>query len=116
MRIHTHQNGRKINIGGRLLPRLQHGLKLHSPRYAFDLSAWPATPTSTAWGSLPAAQACLTDVLGNDKYGDCTDADQYHRQALRQAAAGALVFYPTVDQVLATYSRERGFGPENPTA
>ena len=114
MTIHT-VAGRKFHVGGRLLPRLQHGLKLHSPRYGLNLVSWPATPSSTAWGAVPGAQPCLTDILGNDQYGDCTEADQYHRQALRQAAAGNSVFYPSVDQVLATYSRDGGFDPANPT-
>jgi len=115
-RVVTHANGRKIHVGGRRIPKVAHPILLHAKKYGLDLSKWPITPSSTSWGSAPAAQACLTDILGNDQYGDCTEADQYHRQAIRQAAAGSAVYHPAVGVVLATYSRDSGFDPNNPTA
>jgi len=114
-RIHTLPTGQRIHIGGRVAPATPHRLKLHDPRYALNLASWPATPSSTSYGSAPAAQACLGDILGNDKLGDCTEADQYHRQALRQAAAGASVFHPPLDVVVWTYSRDGGYVAGDPS-
>lgn len=107
--------GRVVNgrhVGGRTLPE-RHGLKL--AHYNLNLSAFPKTPSETHFSEAPAAQACLTDILGNDLYGCCTEADQYHRQALRQAAAGAPVYHPPVGVVLATYSRDGGYVPGDPS-
>ncbi len=100
-----------IHVGGRITPKKPHGLMLHAPKYGLNIVSWPEPPASTSWGQAPAAQACLLDILGNDVHGDCTEADQYHRQAIRQAAGGCTVFHPTVDQVLATYSRDGGYVP-----
>lgn len=96
-----------VHVGGRLVPKRPHALKLHS--YNVNLAAWPATPASTSYGQTAAAQPVLTDILGNDQLGDCTEANSYHLQALRQAAAGGPVFHPTLDQVIATYSRDGGY-------
>lgn len=111
--IITGPNGRKLHIGGRKAPRVQHHLKLHAPEYGLNLSSWP-TPTEIDYGVAPSAQACLFDVLGNDKRGCCTEADAFHGQALRQAAGGRPVFHPSVDQVLGVYSRDGGFDPARP--
>jgi hypothetical protein len=108
-RIVTRKNGQRIHVGGRLPPTTPHKLMLHAPKFGLNLSQWPTPPSSTSWGSAPAAQAVLTSILGNDTLGDCTEADQYHRQAIRQAAAGSPVFVPSVDQVIATYSRDGGY-------
>lgn len=101
------------HVGGRLAPKAPHGLRLHAPRYGINLAAFPATPSSTSYGSTPAAQACLRDILGNDRLGDCTEADQFHRQALRQSVAGRPVFHPTLDVVVATYTRDGGLPGDN---
>jgi len=102
-------SGRVINgfhVGGRLVPSKPHHLRLAD--FNPNVGAFGPTPASTSFGSAPYAQACLTDILGNDRYGDCTEADQFHRQSLRQAAAGKPVFHPTLDQVLAVYTRDGG--------
>jgi hypothetical protein len=113
-RIHV-VNGRKLHVGGRLIPQFAHGLLLHSPRYGLNLAKWPTPPASTSWGDAPAAQPVLTNILGNDTVGDCTEADQYHRQAIRQAAAGSPVFPVTTWDVLVTYSRDTGYDPNDPS-
>lgn len=112
-RIITGPGGRKLHLGGRRRPGMAHKFSLH--KYNLNLANWPATPASTSYGSAPAAQACLNDVLGNDQLGCCTEADQYHRQALRQAAGDGAVFHPTLDQVIATYSRDGGYVPGQPS-
>jgi hypothetical protein len=108
-RIITRHDGARFHLGGRRVPRREHALKLSARHYGLNLQQWPATPARTNYGTAPAAQACLADILGNDQLGDCTEADQYHRQAIRQAAAGAAVFHPTLDQVVSTYSRDGGY-------
>jgi hypothetical protein len=108
-RIITRDDGRKFHIGGRHQPKTPHKMRLHDPKYGLNLSQWPDAPSSTSFGTLPAAQPVLTDILGNDTYGDCTEANSYHLQALRQAASRRTVFHPTLAQVLATYSRDGGF-------
>jgi len=113
-RIHV-VNNRKLHVGGRLIPQFAHGLHLHSPRYRLNLAKWPTPPASTSWGDAPAAQAVLTNILGNDQLGDCTEADQYHRQAIRQAAAGSSVYPVTLQDVIATYSRDGGYNPNVPS-
>ena len=95
------------HVGGRLVPPRAHGLRLAD--FSPNLSAFGPTPASTNYASAPSAQACLTDILGNDRLGDCTEADQYHRQALRQAASGSTVYHPATDVVIATYSRDTGY-------
>lgn len=114
-RIITRKDGSKFHVGGRLQPKVSHGIKLHDPKYGLNLASWPATPSSTSYGAIASAQPVLTDVLGNDQLGDCTEADNYHRQALRQAASGGTVFHPTLAQVIATYSRDGGYVPGDPS-
>lgn len=108
-RIITRHDGKLFHVGGRLVPKVAHRFRLHDSRYGLDLSKWPVTPTLTTYGSAPSAQSVLTDVCGNDSVGDCTEANSYHLQALRQAASGSPVFHPTLDEVLATYSRDGGY-------
>lgn len=114
-RLITHADGRTFHVGGRIQPTTAHHLKLHDPKFGINLSKWPATPTSTTYSQRPRAQAVLTDVLCNDKLGCCTESNAYHMQALRQAAAGRAVFHPTPEQVTATYSRDGGYVPGDPS-
>ena len=107
--IVTRHDGARFHLGGRLQPPKAHGWDL--TKYGLNASQWPATPASTSFGKAPAAQAVLTDVLGNDTLGDCTEANSYHLQALRQGAGGLPVFHPTRDDVVATYSRDGGYVP-----
>jgi hypothetical protein len=111
-KIITRKDGHKFHVGGRLIPKTPHKLMLH--KYGLNLSKWPATPPSTSYGNKPAVQDVMTDILGNDTLGDCTEADQYHRQALRQGASGVAVFHPTLTQVIATYGRDGGYAPDQP--
>ena len=54
-------------------------------------------------------------MLGNDLYGDCVEADDGHYLMLRTANAGTIVA-PTTAQVLALYSAETGFNPNDPSS
>ena len=108
-RIVTRDDGARFHLGGRLPPPAPHGLRLHD--YSPNLLAWPATPAATAFAAMPAAQPVLYDILGNDTLGDCTEANSYHLQALRQAAGGIPVFHPTREDVVSTYSRDGGYVP-----
>ena len=110
----VHVGGRPCHLGGRRAPKVPHRLEMHASRYGLNLGAWPVTPSSTSYGQAPAAQAVLSDILGNDQLGCCTEANSYHLQALRQAAAGLPVFHPTLEQVIATYSRDGGYVPGQP--
>ena len=49
-------------------------------------------------------------MMGNDQWGDCTEADTAHQLMLRTANAGTLVI-PTTAQVGARYSLDTGFDP-----
>jgi hypothetical protein len=103
--------GRSVHLGGRKVPRVRHTIWLDHPKYGLNLGVL-AKLTSVPfidYGTNPACAAVLRDILGNDAQGDCTEADQYHRQAMRQAAAGGAVYHPTLSQVLATYSRDSGY-------
>lgn len=52
-------------------------------------------------------------LLGNDKYGDCVEADDGHTLMLRTANAGTIVI-PTTQNILDLYSAETGFNPADP--
>jgi hypothetical protein len=100
-----------VHIGGRLTPKSALAINLSHPRFGLNLGILAKLTGRSAvdYATLAAAQSVLQDILGNDKFGNCTEADQYHQQAMRQAAAGIPVFHPTLSQVLATYSRDSGF-------
>jgi len=112
-RIIVGPTGKACHIGGRLVPKEAHRLHLGDKRLGFDISKFPATPARTNYSDAPAAQACLRDILLNDQLGCCTEADQFHRQALRQAAGGQPVYHPTSDDVRAVYTRDGGLPGDN---
>jgi hypothetical protein len=58
--------------------------------------------TGTPWG-----------MLGNDKFGDCVEADCGHTLMLRTANTGKIVV-PTEQDVLDLYTALTGFNPANP--
>lgn len=87
------------------LPHAPRAARLHA--YGLNQSAIPAS-TPVNYGSLPAAQAVLANVLHNDVLPDCTTADLYKRQAMRQAASGKPVYMPTDSDVLNTFRGDGG--------
>ena len=65
--------------------------------------------------AVTAATAGDWGMLGNDTWGDCVQADDGHFLMLRTANTG-LIFTPTETQILALYSAETGFNPNNPNS
>jgi hypothetical protein len=76
----------------------------------YGLSTMPPTSVDYSLDALP----CLSAVLGNDRYGDCTCAGAMHELGLWTGNAGAL-FSATTDQTLALYSAVTGFNPADPS-
>jgi hypothetical protein len=115
-RIVISKDGGSIHIGGRKRPSKKFGIALDDKKYGLNLSQWPTTPASTFYGTLPAVQDLLNDILGNDTHGDCTIVDRFKRQGLRQAVGGRPVFHPTFAQVLMpVYSRCGGYVDGEPS-
>lgn len=81
------------------------------PKLAKYLSM-PAQPPSVDY-SLD-AMPCLSQVLGNDQYGDCTCAGACHCLGLWTGNAGDL-FTATTEQTLAIYTAVTGFNPADPS-
>jgi hypothetical protein len=102
----------QIHVGGRKQPKKGWCVRLSdlSP----NIAGFGPIPDQTTYSQNPACQAVLNDILGNDKYGCCTEADQYHRQAIRQAAAGQSVYRCVTEDVLDTYGRDTGFVATDP--
>lgn len=71
----------------------------------------PAPPSSSDYSTK--AASILSDVFGNDQYGDCVFAGGYHVVGVETANAGT-GFHATREQVLADYSAVTGFNPVDP--
>ena len=104
---------------GRNRPPVPHAF--HLKDFEPNLAAFGTVPSSTGFTSIPAAQPVLRNILGNGTYGCCTEADQYHRQAARQAVASLsdpsiVVYDASVNDVLATYGRDTGFTLADPNS
>jgi len=117
-RIIVTPSGKTLHVGGRIIDpdfRLAHPktIKLHDARYGLNLSKFPTIPNATTFHTLPTAQPCLTNILLNGTYGCCTQADKFHRQALRQAVSGLPVYNPPDSVVLAAYTRDGGMPGDN---
>jgi len=112
-RLHTLANGKTISIGGRNRPSKEKLAKvpfLNDLKIGINFSKWPALKSSTTYSQNPNVQPVLQDILGNNTLGDCTEACSYHLQGLREGASNyRAVFHPSVDQVIATYSRDGGY-------
>jgi hypothetical protein len=70
----------------------------------------PSPPTSVDY-SGPAA-SILSDIMGNDRLGDCTCAGAYHIAGVETANAGD-PFHATLLQVVQDYSAVSGYVPGN---
>jgi hypothetical protein len=110
-RIYIPHQGRHVIIGGCRLPRhAPVGPKLKD--FLKARAAYPASPATADWTGL--AMAELTQVLGNDQYGDCVFAENGHYVAVETGNSGQLYSY-TTQQVLADYSAETGFDANDPS-
>ena len=70
----------------------------------------PTVPAECAW--TQPAMAVITNLEGNDAYGDCVEAEEAHFIALVTGNAGTLFAY-TEAQTLAMYTALTGFNPSN---
>jgi hypothetical protein len=91
-------------------PRLKHFFKLLAGGTAEPTI--PASPESVAWNGP--AMSVLTNLEGNDEYGDCVLAEEAHYIAVITAWAGKIVAY-TIAQTLAVYGILTGFNANDPS-
>jgi hypothetical protein len=99
-------------IGACRLPQ-QHTL-LHAPKFKTFLKAGaiPSSPADIDWSS--AAITVIEDIEGNDKWGDCVEAEDAHYIAVLTGNANTLFAY-TDAQALADYSAITGFNQNDPS-
>jgi hypothetical protein len=117
MHVHTLPNGKSISIGGRFRPtkeKVSKVVRLDDLKLGINYSKWPALKSQTTYSQIASVQPVLSDILGNDTLGDCTEACSYHLQALREGASNRTVFHPSLSQVITTYSRDGGYVPGQP--
>jgi len=100
-------------VGACKLPS-EHAL-LHAPKLHWFLKsdAPPSTPASIDWSGP--AMSVITDIEGNDQYGDCVMAEDAHYLAILTGNANALYAYSRA-QTLADYAALTGFNPSNPNS
>ncbi len=99
---------RTVKFGRRRPAAIGPHLKLRN----YLKASLPSAPASSDY-SLKAS-AILSDVMGNDQYGDCIFAAGYHVVGVETANAGT-GFHATRAQVLADYSAVTGFKPSDPS-
>lgn len=107
--IHDPHRNRDFVLGACKRPD-PHAPKLHLGNYV-DLSALPPVPSTCDFS--PAAMSVITNILGNDQYGDCVEAEDGHFIALVTGNSGSLFSYTTA-MVLAAYTALTGFNPSDP--
>lgn len=98
---------RNVKFGRRQPAAIGPHLRLRNYLKA-SLPAAPATYDYT-----PKASNILSDVMGNDQYGDCVFACGYHLVGVETANAGA-PYHATLQQVLKDYTAVTGFNPQDP--
>lgn len=99
--------GRELHFGRKAPP------KGRAKRMLSKYTAGAALPPAPSVVDYFTGVAALNDVLGNDKYGDCTCAGICHLIESLTAAAGSPVVLQTAD-ALALYTLTTGFDPNNP--
>jgi hypothetical protein len=99
-------------IGGCRLPHpLAH---LHAPKLRYMLTGpVPQTPASIDY-TAPAASV-IANVEGNDKYGDCVEAEEAHFIGVVTGAGEGTLYSYTPEQTLALYTALTGFNPNDPS-
>lgn len=102
--------GRKVKLGACRV-RDPHHPRLRLSNY-LDKARLPPSPATADFDQK--ALAVLTDIEGNDNYGDCVEAEEAHYLAGITAYAGAMVSY-TPAQVLAMYTALTNFNPSDPS-
>jgi hypothetical protein len=94
-----------------------HNERTKQSGFAMDRALAPLGAAPAVSNDYVAAVDAVTggnwQMLGNDQWGDCCEADDGHYLMLRTANQGPMVI-PTTAEVLALYSAETGFDPSNP--
>lgn len=112
---HLDPSGR-LHLGGRVRPATPHTFAL--ARFNVNMSAIPVAPSETNFRAKSASVLgiCWLNGPSNAKppnmgatVGDCTSEGGFHGLAFRQGIAGATIFAPSCDQVLANYSQNSGY-------
>jgi len=114
-RIVTHTpTGKQRHVGGRRRPFVtpQTHPRLFRSVRRYMTAPLPAAPASFDYYS--AARAALSDVLANNRLGDCTSAGALHAEEAISAAAGAPVVFQEADAIK-FYSLSTGYNPADPT-
>jgi len=109
-RVHVDERGRKRHVGGRKRPTQTRESHPHLFRGLHALTLPPAPD----FDNMVAAQAALSDILGNDLLGDCTAAGAAHIIESATADAGAPVVLSR-DQTVGFYSLSTGYNPADPS-
>jgi hypothetical protein len=102
---------RNVIIGGCKMPD-RHAPMLKLRDY-MKMAALPAAPTSCDYSGP--AMSVITNIEGNDQYGDCVEAEDAHFIALVTGNTGKLFSY-TPQLTLAAYSAITGFNASNPAS
>lgn len=103
------RTGKRRRINGCRLPRhAPVGLRLEHFVHAAALPAVGASCDYTG-----PAMSVISDIEGNDTFGDCVFAENAHAVAVWTGNTGKLFSY-TTQQTEADYSQETGFNPSDP--
>jgi hypothetical protein len=110
-RVRIHHQNRDVIIGACRLPRhAPVGPRLRD--FLRAGAAYPSSPATVDW--TPAAQSVLSNIEGNDNFGDCVFAENAHFVGVETGNAGSLFSYSRA-QTLADYSAETGFNASDPS-
>lgn len=109
-RVFAPHLGREVTIGACKMPD-RHAPKLHLGDYV-DLSTLPPAANSVDY-SQP-AMSVITNLEGNDEYGDCVLAEEAHFVGVMTGNNNDLFSY-TEAMTLAAYSAITGFNPSIPS-
>ncbi len=101
---------RTVVLGACKMPD-PHAPHLKLARY-LDKVTIPTSPSSAAYNS--AAMSVITNLEGNDAYGDCVEAEEAHFIAVVTGTAGKLFSY-TAAMTEAMYTTLTGFNPAIPS-
>jgi len=113
MRIHTLPSGQQIHVGGRKRPTKTRATHPHLYRSirSYVVGELPPAPDYDWTTGAPDA---LSDVLANDRLGDCTSAGAGHIVDAMTGVAGDPVRI-TEAQAIAFYSATTGYDPADPS-
>jgi hypothetical protein len=80
--------------------------------FLHPLVAYPSSPAMEDFSGP--AMSVITNIEGNDQYGDCVEAEDAHYIAVATGNSGNGLFSYTVQQTEADYSSLTGFNPNDP--